>query len=115
MTWSSGLAGRVGLQGRTGVRQRESIFRAPSLGQGCLYGIQLFAGHLQLEPEQCCISAIAGFLRQRARNHESLLSFPGPSHPMAWLGDGRFCQMIPGRLVALSGLSGLPMVTANLS
>lgn len=63
MTLSPGLAGGVGLQGGAGVRWGESVLRAPGLGQCCLYRIQLFAACLQLDPKQCCIRAIAGFLR----------------------------------------------------
>lgn len=75
MTLSLGLAGGFGLQGGTGVRWEDSILRAPGLGQCCLYCIQLFTARLQLDPKQCCICAIAGFLRQRGRDCE-----PTPSN-----------------------------------
>lgn len=74
----------------------ESILRAPGLGQCCLYRIQLFTAHLQLDPKQCSICAITGFLRQRGRAL-SLLSTLCPSHPhmdqggtKRRLGDGWF-------------------------
>lgn len=62
------------------MRWGESILRAPSLGQCCLYRIQLFTARLQLDPKQRCVCAIAGFLRQRVRAG-NLLSTLCPSHP----------------------------------
>lgn len=90
MTLSLGLAGGFGLQGGTGVRWEDSILRAPGLGQCCLYCIQLFTARLQLDPKQCCICAIAGFLRQRGRDCEPTLHpLPIPPHfyPV-WIREG---------------------------
>lgn len=80
MTLSLGLAGGVGLQGGTGVRGGESILRAPSLGQRCLYRFQLLTACLQLDPKQCCVRAVAGFLRQRGGGYEPALH-PLPISP----------------------------------
>lgn len=133
MTLSPGLAGDIGLQGGTGVSWGDSILCAASLGQCCLYHVQLFTARLQLDPKQFCICAIAGFLRQRSRGCEPTLHplpFPPHLYPI-WtkegdrrrLGDGRFlptlnpqgCDMIPRRLVGLSGLSRLPSDRAPVS
>lgn len=67
MTLSPGLTGGGGVQRGTGVRWGNSVLCAPGLGQCCLYRIQVFTARLQLDPKQCCICAIAGFLRQRGR------------------------------------------------
>lgn len=41
----------------------EAVLRAPGLGQCRLHCIQLFAAHLQLDPKQRRVCAIAGFLK----------------------------------------------------
>lgn len=133
MTLSPGLAGDIGLQGGTGVGWGDSILCAASLGQCCLYHVQLFTARLQLDPKQCCICAIAGFLRQRGRGCEPTLHpLPIPPHLYpVWTkegdqrrrGDGRLlptldpqgCDTTPSRLVTLYGLSRLPVVTAIVS
>lgn len=60
------------------MRRGESVFRAPGLGQCCLYRIQLFTARLQLDPKQRCICAIARFLRQRGRDEPAVRRLPSP-------------------------------------
>lgn len=96
------------------MRRRASILRAPSLGQGCLYGVQLLAGCLHLDSKQCCIGAVAGFLRQKAVAIKTCPS-SGPFHPTTqqthrcWVPEDIF-----ERLLALSKLSEPPVVTADI-
>ena len=81
MTLSPGLAGGIGLQGGTGVKWGGSVLRAPGVGQCCLYHVQLLTARLQLDPKQCCVCAVAGFLRQRGRGGEPALH-PLPIPPL---------------------------------
>lgn len=89
MTLSPGLAGGIGLQGGTGVKGRGSVLCAPGLGQCRLNHVQLLAARLQLDPKQCCIRAVAGFLRQRGGAVSQPCAPPRPPRVYtAWTGEG---------------------------